>query len=98
VSTMSIRPVPMYVRDAIFEPRPDGSLIVRMPEPLEPYLHRMTERLEHWAAVAPDPYPLSLTAAAPGRVIGRERPCVPLQRKARRSRISRNAFWIDLVP
>jgi hypothetical protein len=40
MSTMRIRPVPMYVRDAIFEPRPDGSLIVRMPEPLEPYPHR----------------------------------------------------------
>jgi hypothetical protein len=40
MSTMRIRPVPMYVRDAIFEPRPDGSLIVRMPEPREPYPHR----------------------------------------------------------
>ncbi len=49
-----IRPIPMYVRDAVFEPRPDGSLIVCTPEPLEPYPQRMTERLEHWAAVAPN--------------------------------------------
>jgi feruloyl-CoA synthase len=51
---MGIRPVPMYRRDAIFEPRPDGSLLVCMREPLEPYPIRLTERLEHWAALAPD--------------------------------------------
>jgi feruloyl-CoA synthase len=51
---MRIRPVPMYLRDASFEPRPDGSLLVRRPEPLGPYPSRLTERLEHWAARAPD--------------------------------------------
>jgi feruloyl-CoA synthase len=43
----------MYQPNAIFEPRPDGSLLVRRPEPLGPYPERLTERLEHWAAVAP---------------------------------------------
>jgi feruloyl-CoA synthase len=51
---MGIRPVPMYLGDASFEPRQDGSLLVRRPEPLGPYPGRLTERLEHWAAVAPD--------------------------------------------
>ncbi|WP_374299913.1 feruloyl-CoA synthase [Ferrovibrio sp.] len=32
----------------------DGSILMRSPEPLEPYPHRLTERLVHWAAVAPD--------------------------------------------
>ena len=34
---MKIRHVPMYLRDAGFEPRPDGSLLVRGPEPLGPF-------------------------------------------------------------
>jgi feruloyl-CoA synthase len=51
---MRIRPVPMYLLDARFEPRPDGSLLVRRPEPLGPYPSHLTERLEHWAARAPD--------------------------------------------
>ena len=44
----------MYLRDAGFEPRPDGSLLVRRPEPLGSFPGHLTERLEHWAAVAPD--------------------------------------------
>jgi feruloyl-CoA synthase len=44
----------MDLRDASFEPRPDGSLLVRRPEPLGPYPGRLTERLGHWAARAPE--------------------------------------------
>jgi feruloyl-CoA synthase len=51
---LGIRPVPMYLRDAIFEPRPDESPLMCMREPLEPYPGRLTERLEYWAALAPD--------------------------------------------
>jgi feruloyl-CoA synthase len=34
--------------------RPDGSLVVRPLHPLGPYPDKLTERLEHWAARAPD--------------------------------------------
>jgi feruloyl-CoA synthase len=34
--------------------RPDGSLVVRPLHPLGPYPHKLTERLDHWAAHAPD--------------------------------------------
>ncbi|WP_244670582.1 feruloyl-CoA synthase [Rhodoplanes elegans] len=37
--------------------RDDGVMIVRSPHPLPPYHRSMTDRLDHWAAVAPDrPY------------------------------------------
>ena len=50
---MAIRQVPRSLHDARFEPHPDGSLLVRGPEPLGPAPNRLTERLEHWAACAP---------------------------------------------
>jgi feruloyl-CoA synthase len=34
--------------------RPDGSLVVRPLHPLGPYPDKLTERLDHWAAAAPD--------------------------------------------
>jgi feruloyl-CoA synthase len=34
--------------------RPDGSLVVRPLHPLGPYPDKLTERLDHWAADAPD--------------------------------------------
>lgn len=34
--------------------RADGSLIVRSPRPLGPYAQKITDRLVHWATVAPD--------------------------------------------
>lgn len=34
--------------------RPDGSLVVRPLHPLGPYPDKLTERLDHWAAHAPD--------------------------------------------
>ena len=36
------------------ERRPDGSILVRNNHPLGPYPVRLTEKLEHWARVAPD--------------------------------------------
>jgi feruloyl-CoA synthase len=54
VSTMRVRPIPMYLGGSRFEPLPDGSLIVRPTEPLGRFPGRLTERLEHWAARAPD--------------------------------------------
>ena len=37
-----------------FEDRPDGSILVRSPRALPAYPDKMTERLDHWAAVAPE--------------------------------------------
>src|SRR6202161_3921011 len=34
--------------------RPDGSLVVRPLHPLGPYPDKLTERLDYWAAQAPD--------------------------------------------
>jgi feruloyl-CoA synthase len=48
------RPLPVVWEDAKFESCPDGSLCVRNPTELGPYPDRVTERLQHWAAVAPD--------------------------------------------
>ena len=39
---------------ATFTPRADGSVIVASTEALQPYTHRLTDRLLHWAAVAPE--------------------------------------------
>jgi feruloyl-CoA synthase len=49
-----VRPVPARWGNAIFESCPDGSLRVRNPARLGPYPDRFTERLQHWAAAAPD--------------------------------------------
>jgi feruloyl-CoA synthase len=40
--------------DATVERRADGALLVRSPHPLGPYPVKLTERLEHWARLAPD--------------------------------------------
>ncbi len=34
--------------------KPDGSVLLRSPQPLGPYPRSMTDRLDHWATVAPD--------------------------------------------
>lgn len=39
---------------ATVEYRADGSVVLRSTEALQPYPARLTDRLEHWAAVAPD--------------------------------------------
>ena len=50
---MNTRIAPVHLHDAGFEGRPDGSLLVRNPEPLQSYPDRVTERLELWAARTP---------------------------------------------
>jgi len=39
---------------AVVEQRPDGTTLLRSTEALQPYPARLTDRLEHWAAVAPE--------------------------------------------
>src|SRR4051812_29219821 len=39
---------------AVFDRRADGTFYVQSPRALGPYPTKLTERLEHWAAVAPD--------------------------------------------
>ncbi len=48
------RAVALGATDATFTERPDGSLLVRPTAPLAPYPDRLTDRLVHWATVAPD--------------------------------------------
>ncbi|AMN45401.1 feruloyl-CoA synthase [Rhodoplanes sp. Z2-YC6860] len=49
-----LRPVRLGPSDVEIERRPDGTLLLRSPHPLERYHDKLTVRLEHWAAVAPD--------------------------------------------
>ena len=48
------QPTPISWGNAIFEPCPDGSLRVRSSTELGPYPDRLIERLQYWAAAAPD--------------------------------------------
>ena len=50
----TMRPVSLPWESVVFEPSPDGSLSVSNSTGLGPYPGRFTERLQHWAAVAPD--------------------------------------------
>jgi feruloyl-CoA synthase len=49
-----LRPVRLGSPDFLLDARPDGSIHVRSPHKLEAYPDKITERLVHWAAVAPD--------------------------------------------
>ena len=49
-----LRPVRLGPSDVELDRRPDGTLYLRSPHPLERYPAKLTERLEHWTAVAPD--------------------------------------------
>ncbi len=40
--------------DVVIERRADGTILARSPHALGPYPGKLTERLEHWAAVAPE--------------------------------------------
>jgi feruloyl-CoA synthase len=52
--TAPLRSVRLRTSRARMERRPDGAIIVRPDEPLGPYPRVLTERLIHWASVAPD--------------------------------------------
>src|SRR3569833_1216078 len=54
VSGNNVRAVRVIGAAAGFEDRPDGSILVRPPRALPAYPDKMTERLDHWAAVAPE--------------------------------------------
>jgi feruloyl-CoA synthase len=53
-ATYPIRDVRLGPSDVVLDRRPDGAIYVRSKYPLGPYAEKMTERLDHWAAVAPD--------------------------------------------
>ena len=48
------RPVSLYTPEITVDHRPDGSILVSPVGTLGAYPRRLTERLEHWAAAAPD--------------------------------------------
>jgi feruloyl-CoA synthase len=48
------RPVRLGPRDVLVERRRDGAVLLRSPHPLGVFPRKATERLEHWAASAPD--------------------------------------------
>jgi feruloyl-CoA synthase len=49
-----VRPVRLGPRDVVVDRRPDGTIHLTSPHPLPPYPAKLTERLEHWAATAPE--------------------------------------------
>jgi feruloyl-CoA synthase len=49
-----VREVRLGTSDVVLDRRPDGTIYVRSKDPLGPFAEKMTERLDHWAAVAPD--------------------------------------------
>jgi len=53
-ATYPIRDVRLGPSDIVIDRRPNGTIYVRSKYPLGPYAEKMTERLDHWAAVAPD--------------------------------------------
>jgi feruloyl-CoA synthase len=53
-SPAPLRPVTLGPQDVIVERRADDSMLLRSPQKLGPYPDKITERLVHWAKVAPD--------------------------------------------
>ncbi len=53
-ATHPLREVPLGPSDVILDRRPGGAIYVRSKNPLGPYAERMTDRLDYWAAAAPD--------------------------------------------
>jgi feruloyl-CoA synthase len=49
-----MRPVRLGPRDVLVDRPGDGTIHMRSPHPLPPYPTKITERLEHWASVAPE--------------------------------------------
>jgi feruloyl-CoA synthase len=52
--TRRTRPVRLCAPEVIVERRADGTIFLRSPHALPPYADKLTERLEYWAAHAPD--------------------------------------------
>src|ERR1700683_2870326 len=49
-----LRTVDLGGPEVVCERRADGAVLMRSPRSLEPYPDNLTERLAHWAGVAPD--------------------------------------------
>jgi feruloyl-CoA synthase len=62
-ATAPLRPVRLGPSDVLVERKPDGTLYLRSPHPLEAYPDKLTLRLEHWAKAAPDRVFLAQRAA-----------------------------------
>jgi feruloyl-CoA synthase len=52
--TAPLRAVKLGSADVVVERRGDGAIVMRSPHPLPPYPRTLTERLVHWASLAPD--------------------------------------------
>jgi feruloyl-CoA synthase len=61
-----VRAVRLGPREVVVERRADGSIHLRSPHALPPYPARLTQRLEHWAAAAPERTFLAQRDAAGG--------------------------------
>jgi feruloyl-CoA synthase len=61
-----VRPVRLGPREVVVAHAADGSIRLRSPHPLAPYPEKLTVRLEHWAAAAPDRTFLAQRAAGGG--------------------------------
>ena len=61
-----VRAVRLGPRDVVCEHRADGTIHLTSPHALAPYPAKLTERLEHWAAAAPERTYLAQRAAASG--------------------------------
>jgi feruloyl-CoA synthase len=49
-----LRPVSLGPPDVVIERRSDGAIVLRSPHPLPAFPQKLTERLVHWAKVAPE--------------------------------------------
>ncbi len=54
VASVPFRKVRLGPRETVIERRANGEIVLRSPHALGPYPTRITERLVHWATVAPD--------------------------------------------
>jgi feruloyl-CoA synthase len=61
-----VRPVRLGPRDVTVERRRDGTIHLTSPHALAPYPEKLSERLEHWAATAPERVFLAQRDAAGG--------------------------------
>jgi feruloyl-CoA synthase len=59
-----LRSVKLGPAGVLMERKPDGTLYLRSPHPLEPYPDKLTQRLEHWANATPDRVFLAQRTAA----------------------------------
>ena len=62
-ATAPLRPVRLGPADVLLDRKPDGTIHLRSPHQLDAYPERLTQRLEHWAKMAPDRVFLAQRAA-----------------------------------